>query len=129
VEFAKNLENLRVIRNIKAMDSTIKMLQNLIQTEIQDSKNHTLIKDSKDIIHSMETQKDMKKILISMSEDLIKTNIQTNKTDSIKLHKQNIIKIINIRIIKNTNKTKMMMIIMLLQELNFKKDPIIMDQM
>jgi hypothetical protein len=111
------------------MDSTIKMLQNLIQTEIQDSKNHTLIKDSKDIIHSMETQKDMKKILISMSEDLIKTNIQTNKTDSIKLHKQNIIKIINIRIIKNTNKTKMMMIIMLLQELNFKKDPIIMDQM
>ena len=68
---------------------------------------------------------DMKKMLILMKEDLIKTNIQMNKMASFKLNSLNILKIISIRINKNTLKTKMMKTIMSLKELNFKKDHII----
>ena len=125
VEFDPKLEISKVIRIIKTMDSTIKKVQDSTQIKIQGSKNHTLIKKTKDTILIMETQKDMKKMLILMKEDLIKTNIQMNKMASFKLNSLNILKIISIRINKNTLKTKMMKTIMSLKELNFKKDHII----
>ena len=125
MEFDPKLEISKVIRIIKTMDSTIKKVQDSTQIKIQGSKNHTLIKKTKDTILIMETQKDMKKMLILMKEDLIKTNIQMNKMASFKLNSLNILKIISIRINKNTLKTKMMKTIMSLKELNFKKDHII----
>ena len=107
------------------MDSKIKKVQVTIQIKIQDSKNRTLIKNFKDTILIMETLKDMKRMLILMKEDIIKTNIQMNRMVSIKLLRQNILRIINSRINKNSHKIKMMMMIILPKELDFKKDRII----
>ena len=125
VEFAQNLEISKVIRNIKMMESKIKKDQVSNKIKILDSKNRTLITNFKDTILSMETLKDMIKMPISMIEDTIKTNIKMSKMASFNLHKENIIKIINSRIIKSTRKMKMMKTIMLHKESDFKKDHII----
>jgi hypothetical protein len=125
VEFAQNLEISKVIRNIKMMESKIKKFQVSNKIKILDSKNRTLITNFKDTILSMETLKDMIKMPISMIEDTIKTNIKMSKMANFNLHKENIIKIINSRIIKSTRKMKMMKTIMLHKESDFKKDHII----
>ena len=57
----------------------------------------------------METQKDMKKVSISLREDTIQINSKLNKAASFKTPKKNISKIIDIRKTKIIRKIKFLM--------------------
>jgi hypothetical protein len=57
----------------------------------------------------MATQKDMKKVSISLREDTIQINSKLNKAASFKIPKKNIFKIIDIRKIKIIHKIKFLM--------------------
>jgi hypothetical protein len=57
----------------------------------------------------MATQKDMKKVSISLREDTIQINSKLNKADSFKIPKKNISKIIDIRKTKIIHKIKFLM--------------------
>ena len=57
----------------------------------------------------MATQKDMKKVSISLREDTIQINSKLNKADSFKIPRKNISKIIDIRKTKIIHKIKFLM--------------------
>lgn len=105
----QNLPNITNIQSIKMMVIEAMKNQDITQINKLIFKGATPKRTIELTKILMATLKDMKKMSISMREDIIQINSKMIRMDSFKILNRNITKIIDIRKTKNILKTKFLM--------------------